>query len=138
VLKTDAETGRIPEDYVPDPAVRISLYARLSQLFAVEDIDALREEIEDRFGPLPPTVDALLASRTLSALATSAGVTEMICGPKATAFRFEPGRAQNLSDRLSVSNDHRWSKERLIVDTSADQPHDPAFLESFLETLAAA
>ncbi|WP_284876642.1 TRCF domain-containing protein [Brevundimonas sp. MEB006b] len=131
-------TGRIPPDYVPDAAVRLSLYARLLQMTAVEAIDALQEEIEDRFGPLPEAAETLLSTHRLTALAASAGVTEISCGPKATAFRFGAERAKRLSAHLSASPDRRWSQERLIVEMAADEPHAPADLEALLETLAAA
>ena len=42
--------GRIPADYVPEAEVRINLYARLAKLTDESDVDALGEEIEDRFG----------------------------------------------------------------------------------------
>ena len=131
-------TGRIPPDYVPDAAVRLSLYARLLQMTALEAIDAFQEEIEDRFGPLPEAAETLLSTHRLTALAASAGVTEISCGPKATAFRFGAERAKGLSSTLSSSPDRRWSQERLIVDTAAEAPHAPADLEALLETLAAA
>jgi transcription-repair coupling factor (superfamily II helicase) len=43
----------IPEDYVPEPIVRINLYHRLARTRSAEDVDALADEIADRFGPPP-------------------------------------------------------------------------------------
>lgn len=130
--------GSIPPDYVPDAAVRINLYARLAQLNSVEEIDDLNEEIEDRFGPPPEPVAALIASSRLAALSLSAGVSEVVSGPKATAFRLSVSRARTLSGRLQLEEAHRWSEDRLIVEAEKDAPHDQAFIERLLETLAAA
>ncbi|RZJ96576.1 MAG: DEAD/DEAH box helicase [Brevundimonas sp.] len=130
--------GSFPEDYVPDPTVRINLYARLAQLVSADEIDALHEEIEDRFGPLPEAALTLLAASRLTALGLAAGVTEVVSGPKATAFTFGPRRARHLSSRLSLADAHRWSEGRLIVPADEATPHDHAFLERMLEDIAAA
>jgi transcription-repair coupling factor (superfamily II helicase) len=50
----------IPDAYVPDERQRLVLYKRLAQIRGVPDVEAMREEMEDRFGPLPPMVDTLL------------------------------------------------------------------------------
>ena len=43
----------IPESYIPDLAVRMSLYRRLATLSGREEIDAFAAEMIDRFGALP-------------------------------------------------------------------------------------
>ncbi len=50
----------IPERYVPDERQRLVLYKRLAQVRGMPDLEALREELSDRFGPVPPLVDTLL------------------------------------------------------------------------------
>ncbi len=50
----------IPEEYVADLSVRLSLYRRLSELDDERDIDAFGAEMIDRFGPLPEEVRHLL------------------------------------------------------------------------------
>ncbi len=39
-------SGDVPEDYVPEPEVRLSLYTRLLRLGAAEEVEALRGEVE--------------------------------------------------------------------------------------------
>ena len=55
----------IPADYVPFEAAKIELHRRISLAQNLEDVAALGEEIADRFGPLPPGVEALLAVQRL-------------------------------------------------------------------------
>src|SRR5690606_12889619 len=43
----------LPEDYVPDVHERLSLYKRMANGTSFEALDALREELVDRFGKLP-------------------------------------------------------------------------------------
>jgi transcription-repair coupling factor (superfamily II helicase) len=50
----------IPEDYVFDIDVRLSLYRRLSSLRKELELKVITEEIEDRFGPPPMEVNNLL------------------------------------------------------------------------------
>ncbi len=51
---------RIPEDYLPQTNIRMNLYKRISSAEAIEDIAKIRKEMEDRFGPFPPSVRNLL------------------------------------------------------------------------------
>lgn len=54
--------SRLPESYIPDPPTRLSMYKRLSQAEKSEDIARVRQELEDRFGPLPKPARNLLAA----------------------------------------------------------------------------
>jgi transcription-repair coupling factor (superfamily II helicase) len=45
--------GPIPDRYVPDPAVRLNLYARLLCTVSVEGIDDLDAEFDERLGEFP-------------------------------------------------------------------------------------
>jgi len=51
----------LPESYVPDPAVRLGLYKRISHASDEEALDALVKELADRFGSPPPPVNHLIA-----------------------------------------------------------------------------
>ena len=51
---------RIPEDYIPQMNLRLNFYKRLSSLQNLEEMELMRQEMEDRFGPLPPTVSNLI------------------------------------------------------------------------------
>ena len=53
----------IPEDYVNDLAVRLSLYRRLADLETDEEIDNFAAEMRDRFGVLPDEVALSLQGR---------------------------------------------------------------------------
>jgi transcription-repair coupling factor (superfamily II helicase) len=50
----------VPEDYVSDVSQRLTLYKRLARAASREELDELRGELEDRFGPMPARVGALL------------------------------------------------------------------------------
>lgn len=51
---------RIPEEYLPQINLRLNLYKRVSSAETVDEIERIREEIKDRFGPLPAGMRNLL------------------------------------------------------------------------------
>jgi transcription-repair coupling factor (superfamily II helicase) len=90
-------SGLIPEQYVPDTGVRISLYARLARLTGLEEVTQFAEEVEDRFGPLPEEVTTLIDLARVSIRAREAGVTRLDAGPKAVALTLAEGTSLNES-----------------------------------------
>jgi len=64
----------IPDDYVPDAGQKLHLYRRLSKLEDRSEIAKLREEIRDRFGPLPEEVERLVDARLLRLLGQRLGL----------------------------------------------------------------
>lgn len=55
----------LPEEYIDDIGLRLSLYKRLSRAEDDLELEEMREEIEDRFGPPPPPAKALLSAMRL-------------------------------------------------------------------------
>ncbi|HSZ05352.1 MAG TPA: transcription-repair coupling factor [Solirubrobacteraceae bacterium] len=51
----------VPADYVPYEQAKIEVHRRVAGALEVADVERLREELEDRFGPLPEPVENLLA-----------------------------------------------------------------------------
>jgi len=65
----------LPENYVTEPHHRIEIYRKIAQATDKPALDALQKELRDRFGPLPPPVELLLAVGELKILASERGVT---------------------------------------------------------------
>lgn len=130
-------TAFLPEDFIPDATMRINLYARLARVVSSAEVDALEDEIADRFGAPPPPVTALMSATRLSALAAEAGVSEISAGPRATAFTLSAARAERLRLRLPDDGPRRWSDLRLIFESEGESAHDEAFIASVLADLAA-
>ncbi len=66
--------ARIPEDYVPEPVLRLQLYRRLAGLTTLAAVDEIAQEFSDRFGPVPEDVENLLYIVRVKILAVNAGV----------------------------------------------------------------
>ncbi|MFE1599376.1 DEAD/DEAH box helicase [Methylobacterium sp. ID0610] len=89
--------GRIPEAYLPEPELRFGLCARIARLRSAEEAGALRDEIKDRFGPLPPEVDTLLTLARLRATCRDLGIVHLSAGPQGLAADFAPGRVEAVA-----------------------------------------
>ena len=78
----------IPEAYVPDLNVRLSLYRRLGDQEADGEIDRFAAELVDRFGPMPVEVENLLGVIAIKALCRVANVAKLDAGPKGAMIAF--------------------------------------------------
>ncbi|MGH2561235.1 MAG: transcription-repair coupling factor, partial [Thermomicrobiales bacterium] len=54
-------TALIPSDYVEDMELRLATYRRVAAVTTVRELNDMRHELEDRFGPIPDEVEHLLA-----------------------------------------------------------------------------
>ena len=78
----------IPETYVKDLGLRMSLYRRIADLTERDEIDSLAAELVDRFGSLPKEVNNLLEVIVIKVLCKKAGVAKLDAGPKGGVITF--------------------------------------------------
>jgi transcription-repair coupling factor (superfamily II helicase) len=85
--------ARLPDGYCSDVHERLVLYKRLASVESADELDALQEELVDRFGPLPEPARALVACHRLRLVARPLGVTKVDAGPERSTVHFgkEPG-----------------------------------------------
>jgi transcription-repair coupling factor (superfamily II helicase) len=96
----------IPEDYVADLPVRLALYRRLAEIEDDRDIEAFAAELVDRFGPLPPEVEHLLAVVGIKALCRRANVERIEVGPKGAVLSFRDNIFANPEGLISYIGKH--------------------------------
>jgi transcription-repair coupling factor (superfamily II helicase) len=82
----------LPDSYVGDPQQKMDLYRRLARLRKVGACRRIAEEFKDRYGPLPPAVDHLVAIQELKILAGSLGVEEIKGNRQGLDFFFAGGQ----------------------------------------------
>ncbi len=78
----------IPEEFVSDLSVRLSLYRRLADLDTEDEIDGFAAELRDRFGPLPDEVRYLFKVATIKSYCRRANVEKVDAGPKGAVIAF--------------------------------------------------
>ncbi len=78
----------IPDDYVKDLSVRLSLYRRLADLDTEDEIADFGAELRDRFGPLPDEVRYLFKVVAIKAYCRRANIEKVDAGPKGAVIAF--------------------------------------------------
>ena len=78
----------IPEDYVPDLAVRMALYRRLNDAADKAEIEALAAEMIDRFGDLPAATANLVRLIEIKHQAIEANIAKIDVGAQGTLVTF--------------------------------------------------
>ena len=96
----------IPEKYIEDLGIRMSLYRRLGELISDEDIDSFAAELVDRFGTLPEEVSNLLEIVRIKMYCKRAGIVQFDAGPKGAIIRFYHDTPPNPEKLFS------WMAER--------------------------
>ena len=76
-IDTDLDIG-FGESYVPESSERIGLYQELDGLTTEQEIEAYRQRMIDRFGPIPPQGEELLRVVTLRQLGRQIGFEKII------------------------------------------------------------
>ena len=115
----------LPDSYCDDVHVRLGLYKRLALADKASEIDALLEEITDRFGKLPPQGRTLFDSHRLRVLARPYGVQKIDAGPKLSTLAFradapvDPLRIIELVQKnrhIRLAGNHKLRVERELAE----------------------
>ncbi|EMD27350.1 transcription-repair coupling factor [Amycolatopsis azurea] len=80
--------AHIPHDYVPGERLRLEAYRKIAAAPDQAGLDAVREELIDRYGQPPAPVRRLLAVAAFRHTCRAAGVTEVAV--QGTSIRFAP------------------------------------------------
>ena len=80
----------LPNDYCGDVHLRLSFYKKLATAKTSDQIDALLEEIVDRFGKLPPQAQTLVDVHRLRVLTQPYGVIKVDAAPGVIQITFKP------------------------------------------------
>lgn len=67
----------IPITYIGDPGLRIRAYRNVAEVTTHEQLDRLRRDWRDRFGPFPPAVDNLFGLIEIKLAASKSGITRV-------------------------------------------------------------
>ncbi len=83
--------SRIPEEYVADLGVRLTLYRRLAALREDDELAEFGAELEDRFGPCPEEVRNLLRIMAIRLRCRTGGIELLTAGGRGIDARFRAG-----------------------------------------------
>jgi len=126
-------TAYIPEEYIPNEAERIYFYKRMSSVRNTEDVEGIREELEDRYGDPPTSVWNALALLRLRLRAKEVGISSIRTERKEVCLRFNsrvrltPNAIRLLSYMFKK---HRFTGDSMIIPLSS-----PKVMEEIEEML---
>jgi transcription-repair coupling factor (superfamily II helicase) len=110
----------IPESYIPDLNIRLSLYRRVSEAEKLADREALASELIDRFGPIPEEAEQLLKVVGIKGLCRESNVAKLDIGPKGAVITFRNDSFNNPMGliKLMQSRPNDWKlrpDQKLLV-----------------------
>jgi len=122
----------LTDAYCGDVQVRLNLYKRLASAERAEQIDALLEEITDRFGKLPPQGQVLFDTHRLRVLARPYGVLKIDAGPRLISIQFRPNPPIDALKIIELVQRNRAIKlagnDRLRIERTLAEAKDRAQL----------
>ncbi|MFA3782266.1 transcription-repair coupling factor [Melioribacteraceae bacterium 4301-Me] len=148
-IDTYFEIG-IPKQYMSDQADRLSFYTAMFSMIKIEEADEIREEMEDRFGKLPVTVERLLAAAILRYYASFALFERIVIQknkiiiylPKAEREDFYENKFTSFLSFLNEKYSHKIKfvqndkNLKLEMDNDKDSPEDIlSFLIEFCKNI---
>jgi transcription-repair coupling factor (superfamily II helicase) len=95
----------LPDSYIADDDTKLDLYRRLARAAAPGEIDELRQEMRERFGPLPPEADRLLDLSRLRVLGGTLGIQHILVRGDEARVTFRAGTAPRMA-RLTTALDN--------------------------------
>jgi transcription-repair coupling factor (superfamily II helicase) len=113
----------VPSDYIPFEAAKIDVHRRVAAAREPGELRALREELEDRFGPVPGSVANLLDLQRVRITLGDAGVrtVEFRAGRlRVSPVELDSGQVETLNERVEDAI-YAW-RERTIAVPVPDDP----------------
>jgi transcription-repair coupling factor (superfamily II helicase) len=92
--------AHLPDGYVPDTAQKLELYRRLARARTAGDLAAFRQEVTDRYGPMPAPVLRLVEVAELRLAAEGAGVASLAREEGWLVVRFGAGLSRASAMQL--------------------------------------
>jgi transcription-repair coupling factor (superfamily II helicase) len=105
-VKTDAY---IPYDYIEDENIRLSFYKKLADAKTEEQLQKLREELIDRFGPIPKEVEELFYVQRIKILtASKENIKGIVVEPSELILETSEGK-KKLKRGLDIEFLRKWA-----------------------------
>ena len=128
-------TAHLPVEYLPSERLRLDLYRRMADAAQASDLDAIVEELVDRFGQLPEPANTLIDVARLRVRAKELGLSEVVLQGKFLKLapvtlpeslqlrltRMYPGsliKSATQSILVARSAAPNWQADGDVVDTS--------------------
>jgi transcription-repair coupling factor (superfamily II helicase) len=122
----------LPDDYCGDVHLRLSFYKKLATAKNADQIDALMEEIVDRFGKLPPQAQTLIDVHRLRVTSQPYGVVKVDAAPGVISITFRKNPPIDPMKIIALIQKNRHIKlagnEKLRIERELPDPRERAHM----------
>jgi len=103
--------AHLPDGYVPDDDVKLDLYRRLARSASSGEIDGLRDEMRERFGPPPAEAETLLDMARLRVTGGALGLQHVLVRGDEARLTFRAGTQPRLAGLTRALDDVQLAAE---------------------------
>jgi transcription-repair coupling factor (superfamily II helicase) len=134
----------IPDSFVPDESERLILYRRFARAASEQELDELRAEMRDRFGPLPTLIENLASAMNLRPRMKELMIVSAIAKGEQLEVKFHPEAPVDTA-RLTALADANRKRIRLTpafqilvrIESGVGYEQTFAQIDAVLQALAA-
>ncbi|MFN2564662.1 MAG: transcription-repair coupling factor [Gemmatimonadaceae bacterium] len=101
----------LPDEYVADQDAKLDVYRRLSRAESQADVESLRSELRDRFGPPPPTAEAMLALASLRVGGGALGIEGILVRGDEARINFRDTAVPRMKGLSAAFHDVQFQAE---------------------------
>jgi transcription-repair coupling factor (superfamily II helicase) len=105
------QPAHLPDGYVQDDEAKLALYRRLARAGGLGEIQAVRDELRDRFGPLPVEAERLLLVTQLRALGAQVGLETVVIRGDEARLTFRTNAQPRLAGLTAALNAVQFSAD---------------------------
>ncbi|HKV54929.1 MAG TPA: transcription-repair coupling factor [Candidatus Binataceae bacterium] len=134
----------IPDSFVPDENERLVLYRRMARAASPEDLGEVRDEMRDRFGPVPTLVENLIAAMNLRRQMRDLMIMSALLKKRELEIKFHPEAPVETEKLVAMANANRRTMRltpsyQVIVTLETEVEYEQLFgqIDAVLQALAA-
>ena len=101
----------LPDDYMEAQDAKLDVYKRLARFDSAEEIEALRAELRDRFGPLPATADAMLSMALLRVVGGALGIEGILVRGEEARITFRDSAVPRMKGLSAAFHEVQFQAE---------------------------
>src|SRR6185503_3021820 len=101
----------LPDDYIAAQDAKLDVYRRLARLEDVADVEALRDELRDRFGPLPAPAEGMLAVAQLRIIGGRLGIEGILVRGDEARITFRDSAVPRIKGLSAAFHDVQFQAE---------------------------
>ena len=109
--------AHLPDDYIADDDTKLDIYRRLARASGPGEIDELRQELRERFGPPPAVAENLLDLTRLRTIGAELGIQHILVRGEEARVSFRAGTTPRMA-RLTAALD----RVQLLADVRRTVP----------------